>query len=126
MTHSAEGAWSSALHFLNLAGGPFVRSCQESARKATEAMEQLGIQREHPSVHFGQILGIVDNLTLALGQAGYNACKLVLYGSFDEIFPWLLRRLDENRDLLGAAQQSRQLLVTEAASRILPKAPRLT
>ena len=30
----------------------------------------------------------------ALGQRGYNAHKLVLFGDFEQIFPWLLRRLE--------------------------------
>ena len=28
---------------------------------------------------------------------GYNTSKLLVYGPFDKLFPWLLRRLDENK-----------------------------
>ena len=44
-----------------------------------------------------QIMGMCDNITLALGQHQYNSHKLVLFGDFDEVFPWLLRRLEENQ-----------------------------
>eukprot|EP01051_Picozoa_sp_SAG22_P027083 SAG22_NODE_8891_length_623_cov_1.087786_1_plen_55_part_01 len=46
-------------------------------------------------------------------STGYNAHKLVLYGDFEEVFPWLLRRLDENRDMLGAAQLEAPLVHAE-------------
>ena len=78
---------------------------QASIAHAVQTMESLGLDRGHPAVHFGQILGITDNLSVALGLSGYNAMKLVLFGDFNEVFPWLIRRLDENRDMLGAAQQ---------------------
>ena len=80
-------------------------------------MADLKLKRDHPKINFGQIMGICDHVTLALGNGGYNVRKLILYGDFEELFPWLLRRLDENRDILGAAQQDRCLLNKELFSR---------
>jgi len=48
----------------------------------------------------------------------FNANKLVLFGDFMEVFPWLIRRLDENRDMLGAAQQTQPFFLTEAKRRM--------
>jgi proline dehydrogenase len=90
----------------------------ESISHAVAEMEARGIARAHPNIAFGQIMGMCDHLGLGLAISGYQARKLVLFGDFDEVFPWLLRRLDENRDMLGAAQQSRALLVAEAFRRI--------
>ena len=71
-------------------------------------MAAHGLARDHPNVAHAQIMGMCDGLTFALGLAGYNAHKLVLFGEFDEVFPWLLRRLDENRvtaaDVLAGIQ----------------------
>lgn len=89
-----------------------------SVMHAAAEIESNGVPRNHPNITFGQIMGMCDHLALALGMSQYNANKLVLYGDFDEVFPWLLRRLDENRDMFGAAQQSRALLVGEAARRL--------
>ena len=68
-------------------------------------------------MHFAQILGMADDLTLSLGLSGCNAHKLVPYGSFEEILPWLLRRLEENQDALGACSIERPLLRAELARR---------
>ena len=38
-----------------------------------------------------QIMGMSDNVTLALGASGYNVHKLVLFGSFGDVMPWMLR-----------------------------------
>ena len=51
--------------------------------------------RDHHLVHVAQILGMADGLTLALAKSGYNTHKLVLFGDFFEIFPWMLRRVSE-------------------------------
>ena len=73
----------------------------------------------HPRVHFAQILGMADDATYGLGAAGYNALKLVPYGAFDELLPWLLRRLEENSSILGAAAEERPLLRRELRRRVL-------
>ena len=44
-----------------------------------------------------KIKGMCDNITNTLGLRGYNVSKLLLFGAFDDILPWLLRRLDENQ-----------------------------
>ncbi|CAJ1425302.1 unnamed protein product [Effrenium voratum] len=73
-----------------------------SLNQAVAKMEQLGLARDHPRVHFAQIFGMVDNLTFSLGLAGYNASKLLVFGEVKEVLPWLVRRAQENRDAFGA------------------------
>lgn len=84
---------------------------------AVESMERLGLERDHRRVTFAQIMGMADNITLALGQHGYNSHKLVLFGKFNELFPWLLRRLEENSDMLGAMSSEKHLIYTELRRR---------
>ena len=108
---------------------------------AVGEMARLGIRPDHPHVHFAQILGMADHLTYALGGGGggaagtsdvvggsdlahgtipapsYNATKLLVYGDFYEVLPWLLRRLQENQDVLGAAARERSLLWAELRRR---------
>ena len=92
----------------------------ESVRAAAEVMERLAIPEGDSNVHFAQIMGMADNVTYALHGAGYNASKLVLFGDFAQVFPWLLRRIDENGDMLSAASQQREadLLALEARRRM--------
>jgi len=92
---------------------------RESIRRAVAEMARLGLAREHQRVHFAQILGMVDNLTNALGLAGYNAAKLVVFGQMREVLPWLLRRVAENRDAFGAQAAELPVLRGELRRRLL-------
>jgi len=75
---------------------------RRSLEETVAQMERLGLARGDHRIHFGQIMGMVDNLTFALGAAGYNATKLVVFGKLREVLPWLLRRVQENQDAFGA------------------------
>lgn len=70
---------------------------RKSIEDAVALMHDLGLAKADSSICFAQILGMSDHLTFALGQSGYNALKLVPFGDFNIVFPWLLRRLDENK-----------------------------
>ena len=118
---------------------------EASVVSAVEAMEALSLEPDHPNVHFAQILGMADHLTYALGlgttpaaaaavgattevasssaaaasgTATHNATKLLVYGDFDQVLPWMLRRLQENQDVLGAAARERSLLWRELWRRL--------
>ena len=69
---------------------------KESILQALHEMDKLNMPSDHPYIHFAQILGMTDNLTYALGLGNYNVAKLLLFGEFKDILPWLLRRMDEN------------------------------
>lgn len=71
-----------------------------SVENAVKFMEANKLKSTDPRIHFAQILGMSDHLTYALAYAGYNVSKLVPYGSFDLLLPWLLRRLEENKVLV--------------------------
>ena len=65
---------------------------------------------------------MADDLTLALGARSFNALKLVPYGKLEEVLPWLLRRLEESQDALGASADERPLLRREVHRRALQAA----
>ena len=92
---------------------------RDSALGVVHGLQARGAPLSHPRVHFAQILGMADDLTLSLGLGGCNAHKLVPYGAFEEVLPWLLRRLDENNDALAAAAIERPLLRAELRRRAL-------
>jgi len=89
-----------------------------SVLHAVNLMTELGIPSNQQAVQFAQIKGMCENVTLALGQAGYNSNQLVLFGDFQEIFPWLLRRIEENSDVLSAMAEQRKSLWTEVLRRL--------
>ena len=42
-----------------------------------------------------------DHITFSLGHAGYEAFKYVPYGPVHEVLPYLIRRAQENSDMMG-------------------------
>eukprot|EP00927_Polykrikos_kofoidii_P078897 TRINITY_DN75698_c0_g1_i1.p1 TRINITY_DN75698_c0_g1~~TRINITY_DN75698_c0_g1_i1.p1 ORF type:complete len:486 (-),score=60.61 TRINITY_DN75698_c0_g1_i1:244-1701(-) len=116
-----DGAVARALRAIAAGQDVVVAICSHNVQSISAAislMSDVGIERETQRVHFAQILGMMDHATNALGYAGYQANKLVLFGTFEDVFPWLLRRLDENRDMLGACQSERPFLRQEVVRRL--------
>ena len=72
---------------------------QASVEKAVGAMvgEQLA---PSSGVSFGQLLGMADHLTFTLGARGYGAYKYTPFGGIEEVIPYLLRRAQENSDMI--------------------------
>ena len=91
---------------------------RESLKNATKQMQRLGIERDDPSVVTAQLNGMVDNLTYALGYTGYNALKLIPYGDFEDVWPFLMRRFEENSQILNGSQQERALYGIEIKRRL--------
>lgn len=74
-------------------------------------IQELGLQPRTCGVFFGQLLGMCDFVTLSLGRAGYAAYKYVPYGPVQGVLPYLIRRAQENSDLVagGVAKELRML-----------------
>ncbi|KAM6188343.1 hydroxyproline dehydrogenase-like [Sarcoramphus papa] len=90
-----------------------------SVLHATHRMEELGIPRQGGGVCFGQLLGMCDHVSLALGEAGYAVYKSVPYGGAEATLPYLARRAQENQGVLQAARRERRLLARELRRRLL-------
>ncbi|XP_040591435.1 hydroxyproline dehydrogenase isoform X3 [Mesocricetus auratus] len=91
---------------------------EESVRQATKRMWELGIPPDGP-VCFGQLLGMCDHVSLALGQAGYVVYKSIPYGCLEEVIPYLIRRAQENRSVLQGVRREQELLSQELWRRLL-------
>lgn len=70
---------------------------KESVARAIDRMAECSILPSNPFVQFAQIRGMSDHVTLSLASHQYRVSKLLLFGSFTDVLPWLLRRLDENQ-----------------------------
>lgn len=70
---------------------------KESVARAIDRMAECSIRPSNPFVQFAQIRGMSDHVTLSLASHQYRVSKLLLFGSFTDVLPWLLRRLDENQ-----------------------------
>ncbi|XP_044788187.1 hydroxyproline dehydrogenase isoform X2 [Bubalus bubalis] len=98
---------------------------EDSVHQATKRMWELGIPPDGP-VCFGQLLGMCDHVSLALGQAGYAVYKSIPYGSLEEVIPYLIRRAQENRSVLRGARREQELLSQELRRRLLGRGLRVS
>ena len=76
-----------------------------SVIKILQTIEQRWPDQEamKKSIHFAQILGMSDYLTETIASVlkdnnnSGSVCKLILYGEFDYLTMWLIRRWEENQ-----------------------------
>ncbi|XP_029462931.1 hydroxyproline dehydrogenase [Rhinatrema bivittatum] len=91
---------------------------EESVIHAVRRMHELHIPQDGGAVCFGQLLGMCDQVSLTLGQAGYAVYKSIPYGSVDDVIPYLVRRAQENQTVLQGIRKERDLLRRELRRRI--------
>ncbi|XP_032085402.1 proline dehydrogenase 1, mitochondrial-like [Thamnophis elegans] len=91
---------------------------KETVKFTLGRMADLGIHPSENKIYFGQLLGMCDQITFPLGQAGFPVYKYVPYGPVKEVLPYLSRRAQENRGLLARAEEEQQLLWTELKRRL--------
>jgi proline dehydrogenase len=92
---------------------------EESCRLLTELMDENNIPHNHPHAYFAQLLGMSDNLSFNLSDAGYNVAKYVPYGPIKAVMPYLFRRAQENTSVAGQTGRELGLISKEKARRRL-------
>lgn len=90
---------------------------EESSRLLTELMDEKQIPHNHPHAFFAQLLGMSDNLSFNLSDAGYNVAKYVPYGPIKAVMPYLFRRAQENTSVAGQTGRELGLISKEKARR---------
>ncbi|MES2520311.1 MAG: proline dehydrogenase family protein [Bacteroidota bacterium] len=88
-----------------------------SCRYLVELMNQHQINPTDKHFYFAQLLGMSDNISYNLSQAGYNVAKYVPYGPVDAVMPYLFRRADENTSVAGQASREFALIKREIVRR---------
>ncbi|XP_078277634.1 proline dehydrogenase 1, mitochondrial-like [Rhinoraja longicauda] len=90
---------------------------EETVNYTLQRMHDLGLHPSARKIYFGQLLGMSDQISFPLGQAGYPVYKYVPYGPVEEVLPYLSRRAQENKGMVAGTQRERHLLWSELKRR---------
>lgn len=90
---------------------------EASSKLLATEMDKRGLARNHPNIHFAQLLGMSDHLSFNLGEAGYNVAKYMPYGPVKSVMPYLFRRAEENTSVAGQTNRELELIIKEKRRR---------
>lgn len=90
---------------------------EESTLLLARMMQEAGLAKSDPRIHFGQLLGMSDNISFNMAAAGYNVVKYVPYGPVRKVLPYLIRRAQENTSARGQTGRELSLIIAERKRR---------
>lgn len=90
---------------------------EESNYKLARLIDEKGLSRNDHRIYFSQLLGMSDNISFNLSNAGYNVTKYVPYAPVREVLPYLLRRAEENTSVAGQTGRELRMLRVEMKRR---------
>lgn len=88
-----------------------------SCQYCVKHMDERGIAHDDTHIYFAQLLGMSDNISYNLADAGYNVAKYVPYGPVEAVMPYLFRRADENKSIAGQSSREFNLVSAELKRR---------
>ena len=90
---------------------------EDSTAQLAQEIVQRGISPKNPHVFFSQLLGMSDNLSFNLAEAGFNVAKYMPYGPVKAVMPYLFRRAQENTSVGSQTNRELSLIMKEKARR---------
>lgn len=90
---------------------------ENSSKYLVDLMLKHNIAANDSRIYFSQLLGMSDNLSYNLANAGYNVAKYVPYGPVKSVLPYLFRRAQENTAIAGQMGRELSLILKEKKRR---------
>ncbi|MCB0472880.1 MAG: proline dehydrogenase family protein, partial [Flavobacteriaceae bacterium] len=92
---------------------------EESNYYLMQLIAEKNLDKNDPSIWFGQLYGMSDHISFNLAANGYNVTKYLPYGPVRDVMPYLIRRAEENTSVAGQTNRELSLLKTEKLRRKL-------
>lgn len=86
---------------------------EESNYKLARLLLNKNHTPDDKRVFFAQLLGMSDNISFNLANAGYNVTKYVPYARVNDVLPYLIRRAEENTSVAGQTGRELRMLKSE-------------
>jgi len=90
---------------------------EESVQLLARLMNEKNITPNHPNVYYSQLYGMGDNLSYILAKNNFNVSKYVPYGPVQDTIPYLIRRAQENKAVVGQVSRELDLINRELKRR---------
>jgi proline dehydrogenase len=90
---------------------------EKSSMIGAQYMLEHNMPADHPRVIFSQLLGMSDNITFNLADAGFHVAKYLPYGPVKDVVPYLMRRAQENTSVKGQTGRELSLINREVKRR---------
>ncbi len=90
---------------------------QDSCQLLATLISEKKIPKNHPHLNFCQLYGMSDHITFNLASQGYNVAKYLVYGSVQDVVPYLIRRARENSAVSGDMSREYALVMEEVRRR---------
>ena len=91
---------------------------QVGGARVAALMAELGLNKAQGGVFLAQLKGMCDHISFGLGARGFRVYKYVPYGPVREVMPYLLRRAEENADIMRGANKEVHVLGRELRRRL--------
>ncbi|KAK5577512.1 hypothetical protein RB653_002454 [Dictyostelium firmibasis] len=75
---------------------------EDSINLGTKLIKQYQIDPTNPNIQFGQLFGMADFLSFNLVSQHQRIFKYVPFGPVQEVLPYLIRRMHENKGFIGS------------------------
>ncbi|KAN0003644.1 hypothetical protein ACTFIZ_009796 [Dictyostelium cf. discoideum] len=75
---------------------------EDSINLGTKLIKQYKIDPTNPNIQFGQLFGMADFLSFNLVDQHQRIFKYVPFGPVEEVLPYLIRRMHENKGFIGS------------------------
>lgn len=96
---------------------------ENSIKKSIDLMDKYNIDVDNNIILFGQLYGMSDYISCSLSHYGFNVYKYLPFGSVSTVIPYLIRRLNEHRDMLIHAKKDKSVCWDLLTQKIITKSP---